>query len=71
MSAGLPLKGGHGPVRLARRKRANIGCANHQFIAVPSSFFRTSEVSGRHESARRNQVRVPDETKFKARLFRR
>jgi hypothetical protein len=55
---------------LARRKRADIGCANHQFIAVAASFFQTNEVSGRHESARRDQVAMPDETKFKGRLFR-
>jgi hypothetical protein len=74
--AGLPgalrvtPESGHGPVRLARRKRADIGCANHQFIAVATSFFQTNEVSGRHESARRDQVAMPDETKFKGRLFR-
>jgi hypothetical protein len=52
-------------------KSANIGCANHQIIAVATSFFWTNEGSGRHESARRDQVGMPDETKFKGRLFRR
>jgi hypothetical protein len=52
-------------------KVPNIGCASHQFIAVATSFFRTNEGSGRHESARRDQVGMPDETKFKGRLIRR
>jgi hypothetical protein len=43
----------------------------NQFIAVATSFFRTHEGSGRHGSARRDQVGMPDETKFKGRLFRR
>jgi hypothetical protein len=52
-------------------KCPNIGCASHQFIAVATSFFRTNEGSGRQESARRDQLGMPDETKFKGRLFRR
>jgi hypothetical protein len=32
---------------------------------------RTNKGSGRHETARRDQVGMPDETKFKGRLFRR
>jgi hypothetical protein len=52
-------------------KCPNIGCASQQFIAVATCFFRTNEGSGRHESARRDQVGAPDETKFKGRLFRR